>query len=233
MPTREPPGELTRTFAEIARMLLDADTVDQTLERVVNLAVETVEGCDYAGVSMVHRGGEITTPVASNKIVATCDALQYEFGEGPCVSAIWKHQTFESEDLGEERRWPQWSPRAVELGAASLVSFRLFVKEDTLGALNLYAGRPRAFDDVDRETGLIFASHAAVALSGAQKQARFNAAIVVAKAMGMLMERGSMSSEQALNVLRRAAERMNLKLQEVAEKVVGRKEPGGPDRPDS
>ncbi len=225
MPDKEPPGELTRSFAEISRQLFDAETVEETLRRVVHLAAETVDGCDYAGVSIVQREGDITTPVASDRVVARCDALQYEFGEGPCVSAIWKEQTFESEDLTQEGRWPQWSPRAVELGAASMVSFRLFVKEDTLGALNLYARRPRAFDDIDRETGLIFASHAAIALSGAMKQARLNAAIVVAKAMGMVMARGNMSSEQALEVLRRAADRMNIRLQEVAERVVERREP--------
>ncbi len=219
MQTREPPGEVTRTFAEIARMLFDAESVDQTLQRIVHLAAETVEGCDYAGVSFVERGGEINTPVATHPVVAGCDGLQYEFGEGPCLSAIWEKQTFESEDLTRERRWPRWSPRAVELGAGSMMSFRLFVKESTLGALNLYAGRPGAFDDVDREMGLIFASHAAIALSGAVRQAQLDAAIVVGKAMGMLMERGGITSEQAFDLLQRAAERTSLKLREVAERV--------------
>jgi transcriptional regulator with GAF, ATPase, and Fis domain len=223
MPGKEQPEELARTFADIARTLLAAETVDETLQRIVDLAAGTVDGCDAAGVSIVHLGGDITTPAVTHELVARCDALQYEFGEGPCVSAIWKQETFESDNLKHERRWPKWSPRAVELGAASLVSFRLFVEEDTLGALNLYAAKPHAFDEVDRETGVIFASHAAVALLGAQRQARADAAVVVAKAVGMLMERRGITSDQALEVLGRAARHMNVKLQEVAERVVGRR----------
>lgn len=224
MAKRELPGDITKAFSEIAQTLA-AETVHETLQRIVHLAVPTIEGCDYAGVSIVELGGDITTPAATHEIVAKCDALQYEFGEGPCVSAIWHHQTFESDDLTQERRWPKWAPRAVELGAASLVSFRLFVKENTLGALNLYSATLRAFDDVDRATGVIFASHAAVALLGAQRKARLDAAIVVAKATGMLMERRGITSQQAFEVLRRAAHRMEVKLQEVAERVVERRGP--------
>ena len=234
MSTTEPPEETARIFAEIARVLLAAETVDKTLERVVELAVETVEGCDNCGVSIVQRGGDITTPAATSESVAQCDQLQYEFGEGPCVSAIWEHQTFESDDLTHERRWPNWTPRAVQLGANSLVSFRLFVKEDTLGALNLYAGKPRAFHDVDRAVGAILASHGAVALSGAQRQARLEGAVVVAKATGMLMERRGITSAQALELLQRAAIRTNTKLHDVAERFVERHDPQAvvADRPD-
>ncbi|MDQ3569234.1 MAG: GAF and ANTAR domain-containing protein [Actinomycetota bacterium] len=209
----------------MARALLAAETVNETLQRVVDLAVETVEGCDNCGVSVVQRGGQITTPAATSDGVAQCDALQYEFGEGPCVSAIWEQQTFESEDLAQEQRWPNWAPRAVELGANSLVSFRLFVKKDTLGALNLYAGKPRAFDDVDRAVGAILAAHGAVALSGAQRQERLEGAIVVAKATGMLMERRGITSDQAMELLQRAAIRTDTKLQRVAEQFLGRQAP--------
>ena len=222
MPTTGHPEDIARIFADIARALLAAETVGETLQLVVDLAVQTVEGCDDCGVSIVQLGGEITTPAATSDGVAKCDALQYEFGEGPCVSAIWEQQTFESDDLTQEGRWPKWAPRAVELGANSLVSFRLFVKEDTLGALNLYAGKPGAFDDVDRAVGAILASHGAVALSGAQRQARLEGAIMVAKATGMLMERRGITSDQAMELLHRAAIRTDTKLQQVAEQFVER-----------
>ncbi len=223
MPKTELPSDLTRTFSDIARTFLAAETVDETLDRTVHLAVETIESCDFAGVSIVQLGGEITTPAASHDKAAECDELQYQFREGPCVSAIWDQETFESEDLTQERRWPKWAPRAVEVGAASLVSYRLFVKQDTLGALNLYAGKPRAFDDVDRETAVIFASHAAVALSGAQRMERMDGAVVAAKAAGMLMGRRGITSEQAMDVLRRAALQTNSKLSEVAERIVNQR----------
>jgi GAF domain-containing protein len=226
MQKKEAPGDIAKVFAEIAQTLLGADTVDETLRQIVHLAVGTVDGCDSAGVSIVEIGGAIATPAATNESVAKCDQLQQDLGEGPSVSVIWERQTFQSDDLTKEGRWPEWVPRAVELGMASLISFRLFVRENTLGALNLYSGVPRAFDDVDCEMGVIFASHAAVALLGAQRQARSDGAVVVAKATGMLMGTRSITSDQALEVLRRAAIRTNTRLQEVAERFVGRRDSG-------
>lgn len=225
--TNEQPSEINRAFADIARILLDADTVDETLHQVVHLAVATVDGCQWAAVSVVQAGGGITTPAASSDLGAQCDGLQYELQEGPCVGAIWKRQTFESKDLRREKRWPRWAPRAVTLGALSLISFRLFVRDDTLGALNLYAGKPGAFDDADRATGAIFASHAAVALLGAQREARRDRAIVIAKATGMLMERRNITSDQAMDLLSRAALRVNLRLADLAQRVVDRRPTAG------
>jgi len=83
MTTTELPADITRTFSDIARTLFAAETVDGTLEQLVDLAVATVEGCDFAGVSIVQLGGDITTPAASHEKAAKCDELQYEFAEGP------------------------------------------------------------------------------------------------------------------------------------------------------
>ncbi|MGI3781803.1 MAG: hypothetical protein ACRYG2_13605, partial [Janthinobacterium lividum] len=52
------------------------------------------------------------------------------------------------------------------LGVGSMVSFPLFVKDDTLGALNLFSRVAGAFDDESGQVGLLFTSQAAVALAG-------------------------------------------------------------------
>ena len=224
MPETTYPGEVLRAFAEVARRLAAAKTVDDTLRAVVHLAEATIPGCEYAGVSLVDAGGgatRVATQVATHDVVSRCDASEYELGEGPCLETVWEHDILHSQDLAEERRWPNWAPRAVELGVASLLSFPLFTAERTLGTLNLYSREPNAFDDADREIGVVFAAHAAVALSGAQDQARIDAASVVNQAMGMLMERRDISSAQALDILRRAAQRLEVRLHEMAERVVG------------
>ena len=43
MPKTELPTDLTRTFSDIARTFLDDESVDETLDRIVNLSVESVE----------------------------------------------------------------------------------------------------------------------------------------------------------------------------------------------
>ena len=67
-----------------------------------------------------------------------------------CLDAIKDHEVFQTGDLAGEERWPSFATRAhEETGICSIVSIRLFVEEDTMGALNLYATRLDAFDETD------------------------------------------------------------------------------------
>ncbi len=75
-----------------------------------------------------------------------------------------------------EERWRDFSRRAAnESGVRSMLSFRLFLEEDTLGVLNLYSRCPRAFDTEGRRAGKLFAAHAAVALQAAREHERVEA----------------------------------------------------------
>lgn len=218
-----PPESLARRFAEIARTLAGEPSWQRTLDRIVGLAVEVVPGCDAAGVMLIHRGGRVESPAATEDLVREADAAQYELGEGPCLEAIWQDHTFRVDDMAGESRWPRFAPRAVELGVRSMLSLELFAAEHALGALNLFARKPRAFDDRSEEVAWLFASHAAVALASAQESAQLREAIetrqVIGEAMGILMERFRLDEDQAFDVLRRASQEYNTKLREVARRV--------------
>jgi GAF domain-containing protein len=217
-------GNLSDTFAGIARELRAEPDVEHTLERTVTLAVETIEGCNYAGISLARAGRGLDTPAATHEIVVEADALQYELGEGPCLSAIREQESFQVDDLAADDRWPRWSPRAVELGLRSMLSFQLFVGKDTLGALNLYSGQPAAFDADDRAVGHIFASHAAIALASALTEQHLTRALenrnVIGQAQGILMERFKFTAAQAFELLRRTSQAQNVKLSRVAQHLV-------------
>ncbi|MDQ3571018.1 MAG: GAF and ANTAR domain-containing protein [Actinomycetota bacterium] len=234
MALTEYPADLAENFSAIARRLYRAETVRDTLQEIAELACQTVQGCDFAGMSLV-RGKSIETPAQTHPAVGELDAIQSQIGEGPCVDAIVEHQTFYVEDLREEARWPTFAPMAVERGMLSMLCFRLFIEENesgerTMGALNLYSCERAAFDERAREVGLILASHASVALAGAQalaaeqeQVANLHQAVssrdIIGQAKGILMERERLSAEQAFDVLRRASQHLNLKLREVAERV--------------
>ena len=145
--TSETGGSDAEVFAEVARSLLAQEDVQHTLQKIVDLAVETLDGCDHAGITFL-KGRQFSTPAASSDVPRTVDAIQYETGEGPCLDAIRDHEVYHTGDLGQERRWPGFSARAQkETGVTSMVCFRLFVDGDTLGALNLYSKATDAFDD--------------------------------------------------------------------------------------
>ena len=234
--TDRPYGDVAVAFAEIARTLFCDPTVGGTLQRVVDFAVATVDGCDAAGISLA-TGTEVTTPVWSHPVALDIDSVQYETGEGPCLDAITKETIVYAEDLAEDLRWPSFGPRAVALGMRSLLSCRLS-SNGTLGALNLYAHLPRAYGVTDRTKALIFAAHAGVALGAAEAledaTVSLNAEIrrvedlrgalasreVIGQAEGILIERERITADQAFGVLRRSSQHLNIKLREVAQYLV-------------
>lgn len=212
------------SFADIARTLLAEGDVQQTLQKICDLAVETVDGCDHAGISFL-KGKKVDTPAASDDVPRAVDAIQYETGEGPCLDAIREHEVFESGDLGRESRWPNFAARAQrETGITSMLCFRLFVEGDTLGALNLYSKAADAFGEDSRTVGLVFAAHAAVALSSAMHEEQMEEALqsrdLIGQAKGMLMAREGVTADQAFDMLRRASQRLNVKLRDIALSMV-------------
>ena len=151
-------------FGRIARLLAAPDDVQAVLDEIVWLAVEFLDACEFAGISMVE-GRRFTSPASSNEAAAIIDAIQAETGQGPCLSAIRHHEVFQTGDLSTEDRWPKFAARAhAETGVRSVLSLRLFMKADTLGSLNLYSRELDAFDESDVAFGLVFASHAAIAM---------------------------------------------------------------------
>ena len=98
-----------------------------------------------------------------------------------------------------------------------------------MGALNLYSKHRNAFDDEALAVGSVFATHAAVALAGAQQDEQMYKALqsrdVIGQAKGILMAQQNVSADEAFDILRRASQRMNIKLREVAERVASRTPP--------
>jgi GAF domain-containing protein len=216
--------ELAETFGQIARTLLAEPDAQATLEKIVHLAVETIDSCQHAGITVI-RHQTVTSPASSDEIPAIVDQIQADTGEGPCVDAIKEHEIFQTGRLSQERRWPEFSRRAhAESGIESILSFRLFADEDTLGALNLYSGQPDAFDDHDVAVGAVFASHAAVAWSTSRAienlQAGMETRRLIGTATGLLMARQGVSEMEAFDMLRRASQRLNVKLRLIAERIV-------------
>lgn len=214
-----------------ARRLLSVKTVQPTLEAIVELAAEVVPGCEQAGITLIHSGGRISTPATLGEAAETIDGLQEALGEGPCmevaregggVTSAWIDGVIEIPDVAIEDRWPRLTGPMRDLGVQSSISFQLF-SNGTKGALNLYAHAPNAFTPRSRQVGLIFASHASVALAAALTHEQLQQAIatrgVIGQAIGILMEREKLSADEAYQRIRRASNNTNTKLRDIAERV--------------
>lgn len=216
--------DLARRLGDLARYLQGKDSLEETLQSIVDAAVGSVHGAEYAGLSVVESRKAMRTVAVSDDLVCEVDQAQIDFQEGPCLSALHVKHTVRVTDLARDERWPRFASAAVALGIRSMLSFQLYVIADDLGALNLYARDAGAFTDDSEQTGLLFATHAAVAMADAQEQAHLTRAIttrdLIGQAKGILMERHRLTGDQAFALLVRASQRTNTKLVDVAEYLV-------------
>ena len=193
--------------------------------RALAVAVEVIDGCQHAGISLVMSGRRIESPATTSDVASRGDQLQYELNEGPCLDSIADHETIVCPDLLTEKRWARWGPRvAEELGVRSMLCFQLFTTARSLGALNLYSESPDAFTKDDEIVGLSLAAHIAVALAASREVDSRELAIVnrtvIGQAEGILMERYDLDADKAFSVLKRVSQDTQTKLAVVAAELV-------------
>ncbi|MFF5051666.1 GAF and ANTAR domain-containing protein [Micromonospora sp. NPDC000663] len=207
-------------LGELARSLQGESSLQGTLDAVVLAAVATVPGAWQAGISEVESKQRVHTTAATAELVRQVDQVQYDTGEGPCLTSLYNEETVWLRNLPDETRWPAFTHRIANLGVRSMLSFQLYVDRGNLGALNLYSADPDAFGDESEQIGLLFAAHAAVAMADAQTMAQLSRAVLlrdrIGQAKGILMERHHLTEEQAFALLARVSQNTNVKLAEVA-----------------
>jgi transcriptional regulator with GAF, ATPase, and Fis domain len=228
---------LALQLGELARALQAEEDTDQTLARVVQGAIELVPGAEEGSISVVRARRHVDSQAASSELPEAVDALQAETGEGPCLDAVYEQRTVRVPDMAADQRWPRFTARAAEAGAAAMLSFQLYVDGDNLGALNLYSRTAGAFDDESEHVGLLFATHAAVAFAGVRTTDELRASMatrdLIGMAKGILMERHKVTGDRAFALLARVSQDTNRKLRDVADDLVhsGRLPERPPPRP--
>lgn len=216
------------SFAGVARVLHSQAGVDETLKAICRTAVATIPACDYAGITVRSGRGTYETRAATHVVVLEVDHLQYALKQGPCVEATRDAKVVVADDLMAEQRWPLLAPRVTEVsGIRNLAAFQLYVGDDSLGALNLYAHSPASLDQGALEAAKTYATHAALAFAQARESSRAEHLAVAVQsnrrigvAIGILMTQHLVDEEEAFALLRRVSQASNRKLRDVAEQVI-------------
>jgi transcriptional regulator with GAF, ATPase, and Fis domain len=215
---------LASRLGALARALQQESDSESILVTMVRGAIDLIPGVDQGSISVVHGRTNIGSRAASSALAEEVDALQGETGQGPCLDAMFEHRTVCVADMATETRWPRFARRAAEAGAGGMLCFQLWVEGDNLGALNLYAARAGTFTRESVHVGLLVAAHAAIAFAEATKVEQLNEALItrdlIGQAKGILMERFKVTPEQAFAILDRSSSNTNVKLHDVAARLV-------------
>jgi GAF domain-containing protein len=215
---------LAARLSALAQAMQAADSVQSTLDAIVQAAVETVPGAQYASLSAVRGRREVVTVASTGELARAVDQAQYDSGEGPCLDALYHRASVLLPDLAVESRWPDFVARARQLAVNSMLAVQLYVQGDDLAALNMQSSQAHAFTDESEHIAQLFAAHAAVALAGAEQRAHLTVALntrdAIGQAKGILMERHKVTAAQAFAMLVHASSLTNRKLVEIADQLL-------------
>lgn len=211
---------LAQALSDLARKLEAEDDTQVMLDRLVAAAVAQIPGVDEGSISIVLAHRDVISQSPTSDLPRRVDALQTKTGEGPYLDAVYNHKIVRVPDMATETRWPKFAHQAALAGAGSMLSFQLWVEGDTLGALNLYGRARNAFSAASEHVGLLFVSHASVAMAGAQKLDQMAQGLatrdLIGQAKGILMERYKVDEQKAFSLLVRASQQRHVKLRDLA-----------------
>jgi GAF domain-containing protein len=230
------PDHLSEGIAELSRLLVNEEALDDPLLRVADLACRYVGDADVAGVTLL-RDGKPSTTVYTDPTSPQIDSAQYETGIGPCLEAFRQQRVFRVDSTAEDEQFPAFSQAAAEHGIQSTISFPLAVRGNGIGALNLYSKQLGAFSADAEKVGMVFADQASVALANAQLyasayrmtqqlQEALTSRAVIDQAKGILMGQHRVGADEAFDILRTTSQRENRKLRDLAQELVDRASQG-------
>jgi GAF domain-containing protein len=217
-------SDFADAIAEATRTISHSQTLDETLQTIVEVARNSVPGFDHVGIATLGKKGEPRTRAFTDNLVLRLDEIQYGLREGPCSAALQGNDAVAASTLRNEQRWPRYVPQALDLGVRSQLAVKLHLDEHLSGGINFYSTISDEVSSEARALARLFAIHAAMALGHAQERENLNAGLetrkVIGQAIGLLMERYQMNEDRAFAFLVRASSHTHIKLRAIAQELV-------------
>jgi transcriptional regulator with GAF, ATPase, and Fis domain len=225
-------GELlSETFVELTdTMVADFDVID-FLHVLTDRSVQLLD-VSAAGLLLADPRGELRVVAASSEAARLLELFQLQNHQGPCMDCYRTGRPVEAPDLAAEaRRWPRFAAAARQAGFAAVHALPMRLREQVIGALNLFRTDAGAFAPGDVRVGQALADVATISLLhernvrlsdilNEQLQAALNSRVVIEQAKGKLAERLGLDMDQAFSLLREYARARNLRLSDLAQAFI-------------
>lgn len=218
------------TYKRLAGLTRAGRKPADVLDELAFICHDGIDAAEAVSITLV-RGRRGTTAAHSDPLALELDEIQYELGHGPCMDAGRSGTFLEVSDMTSDPRWPDYCPRAAQLGVRSSVSAPLPMQTEAVGALNVYSRRPDAFDEhaqaAVRELAAIiaaacvdFEAYSSALEHAEQLQTAMASRAVIEQAKGVIMAQNRCTAEAAFEILRSASMNRNVKLRDLAQSIV-------------
>jgi diguanylate cyclase (GGDEF)-like protein len=162
--------ELADVLSEFAQTMVTDFPIQGILDHLVKRIVDVMP-ITAAGVTLISPGLDPRYVAASDGSALLFEKLQTELGEGPCLEAYETGEAVVVPDLNTERRFPHFSPRALDAGLTAVFTFPMRHADVLLGALDLYRETAGALTPGSMRAAQTLADVAAAYLINAQARA--------------------------------------------------------------
>jgi transcriptional regulator with GAF, ATPase, and Fis domain len=222
---------LSETFVELTdTMVADFDVID-FLHVLTDRSVQLLD-VSAAGLLLADPRGELRVVAASSEAARLVELFQLQNQQGPCLDCFRAGQPVTAADLAAaEQRWPRFAAAALQAGFGAVQALPMRLREQVIGALNLFRADAGAFAPEDIRIGQALADVATISLLhernvrrtdtlNEQLQTALNSRVVIEQAKGKLAERLGLDMDQAFSLLREYARARNLRLSDLAQAVI-------------
>jgi GAF domain-containing protein len=222
---------VTQTLVELADTLVLGFDGIEFLHTLTERCVQLLD-VDAAGILLVDQRGTLNLVAASTEQTRLLELFQLQNQEGPCLDCYHSGQGVACADLtAAPQRWPQFATAARDQGFAAVQAVPMRLREQTLGALNLFRSSPDAIPTDATAIAQSFANVATISLLQVralrhsemvteQLQSALNSRLLIEQAKGILAERRHISLTQAFTLMRAYARNHNRLLSQVARAII-------------
>jgi GAF domain-containing protein len=221
---------LAETFVELTdTMVADFDVID-FLHVLTSRSTELLD-VSAAGLLLADPRGELRVVAASSEAARLLELFQLQSDQGPCLDCFRSGRPVSSAELSADQRWPKFTAAAGEVGLVGVQALPMRLRDQVIGALNLFRATPGAFDPASVRIGQALADVATIGLLhersmrrsdalNEQLQTALNSRVVIEQAKGKLAERFGIDMNQAFTLLRGEARNRNQRLSDLARAFV-------------
>jgi len=222
---------LSDTFVDLAEtMVADFDVID-FLHLLTDRSVRLL-AASAAGVVLADPRGELRVAAASSEEAGLVELFQLQNDQGPCLDCFRTGQPISAADLTDpDQRWPRFAQAATRAGFRTVEALPMRLRDQVIGALNLFRAEPGPFETADLRIAQALADVATIGLVhernvrrsetvAEQLQAALNSRVMIEQAKGKLAERYGINMDRAFTMLRDYARNTNQHLTDVARDFV-------------
>jgi GAF domain-containing protein len=225
---------LADTLVELGDSLVSDFDVIELLSVLATRCAMLLDASEV-GVLLRNELGGLTVMASTSERARALELFEIQSEEGPCLDCVTSSRQVAITDLdGEGRsRWPRFAEEALAVGYSAVVAMPMRLREETIGAVNVFLDGERAPGPVDLRLAQAFADAATISILqdrvldsaqvlADQMQHALHSRIALEQAKGIVAEVLVVSMDEAFDVLRGHARANTLKLSELSRRLVER-----------